>query len=217
MKRILLPTIVAATLVFSGHKVLAREGIVQMTANDGTPGICEIYSMLLDNFTYKMLVNCRGLKYPISQDLFQYALWADHGEENPPTFLGTLGVGKRETAAGAPFNRLFVTKEATREPAAPSDNLFMSGTIRSSAFVEENGIDIVEATPIPTEASRPNTQATQEPSIGNFGDAAAEDQDTASPGIGGAIRILGAVVVFVVVIVIIIAFINASRRRPVSL
>lgn len=189
--------------------VKANEGVVQMEASDGTQGRCFVVSTLLADFRYKMLVNCRGLKYPIAQNLFQYVMWADHGDDKP-TRLGTLGIGKREFAAPRAYGRLYVTKEAGSEPQQPSNNMFMSGGVSPIAYLEGVGVDVVAPNPSPTP-----TPATQDPSVPQIPDPA--DEDASSVGIGSVIRVLGVIVIVIVVIIVIIAFVSASRRRPIDI
>jgi len=215
MKKIIALVLFTLTSFIFTQSSSANEGIVQMRAQDGTAGICEVYSNLLDNFQYALSVNCRDLKYPIAQNLFQYALWTDNGN-GEASFMGTLGIGKRQFTATQPFARLVVTKEAVREPEEPSGNIYMSGGVQQSAFLEGRGIELATAEPAEADPAGVTEQTSQN-GVGNFGQESTDETQTAQPSIGNAIRILGGVVVFIVVVVIVIAFISASRRRPVSI
>lgn len=183
-------------------RVSANEGVIQMESLDQSGAKCFVVSTLLADFQYKMLINCRGLKYPISQNLFQYVMWADHGEGNP-TRLGTLGVGKREFSSPKAFNRLFVTKESGSEPRDPSEFLYMSGGVAGIAFLDGAGPEVAQATPEPTSTPviAPIVDTTTQPNI----------------GVGSVIRVLGIAVLVIVVLVIVIAFVSASRRRPIDI
>lgn len=209
-------TIFLSLLITLPGKSLASEGIFQLEANDGTGGRCFIVSTLLADFKYKMLINCRALKYPIAENLFQYVLWADHGDDEP-TRLGTLGIGKREFTAERPFSRLVVTKEANDQPEDPSQNRYMDGRIQPIAFLEgttnqEGSTNQVSPTP----QSSP-TSIISNLGVGGGDDETSESEEKDRPSIGATIRVLGAIVLFVVVLVGVIAFVSASRRRPINI
>lgn len=204
MKKNILYSTVFLTLLLLTSSVKANEGVVQMESIDGTNAKCFSVSTLLADFNYKILVNCRGLKYPISQDLFQYVMWADHGD-NRPSRLGTLGVGKREFVSTKPYSRLFVTKESGTEPREPSTNLFMSGGVAPIAYLEGSGVEVVSPTPTPTT------------SIDQVDTPVVDQEPASTMGIGSVIRVLGIVVVVVLVLIVVIAFVSASRRRPMDI
>lgn len=208
MKKLILILALSISWLFvSNQQISANEGVVQMEALDESRARCFVVSTLLANFEYKMLVNCRGLSYPIAQNLFQYVMWADHGEDSYSR-LGSLGVGKREFASTQPFNRLFVTKEANDQPEQPSSNLYMSAGISAISFLEGVGIDVASPTPAP----QPQEDAVEETVVETNADA-----DLAGMSPGSLIRILGIGVVVVVILVVVIAFVSASRRRPMDI
>lgn len=189
----------------------ANKGVIQMEAADG--GKCFVFSNLMADFNYKLLVDCVGHQYPPGPGLFQYVSWADHGE-GEYSYLGTLGVGSREYTVARPYNRMVITKEAISEPENPSNNVYMVGSPQVVAFMNNgNGVDLGEATTIEPDP----TQTPQASPLANFDDANDVLNDNQPAGIGGAIRILAAIVVVVVVVIVAIAFISASRRKPIDI
>lgn len=204
----LLVTLVLALMVTT--PVSAREGVVQMESRDGDGGKCFVVSMLFADGEYRMLVNCRGLKYPISENLFQYVLWAQVGDDDYER-LGTLGIGKREFGVEEQFDRLVVTKEAGSEPRNPSDSIYMIGGVSPIAYLSDtsSGVEVAEPTPTPVAAIDQQTENGESQIVD-------EEAPARNIGVGTAIRFLGIVVLVVVVLVVVIAFISASRRRPVD-
>lgn len=189
----------------------ASEGTVDLNNVNGGSTRCFAASVLMGDFSYKILMSCRDLIYPGSTQVYNYTLWAQEANSEDIFRLGTLGLGKGEYETDKAFSRLFVTQETSSKPRNPSDRLVMSGTVQAISILEGSSTVVVNTeSDQPAETSLENNQfvnpSPQQKTV---------PQDQAAKAfsvIKIAVGILFAIIIFVVVV----ALVSASRRRPIE-
>ncbi|TSC87923.1 MAG: hypothetical protein G01um101416_238 [Microgenomates group bacterium Gr01-1014_16] len=118
--------------------VAASEGTVELRNTEGEPARCWMGSVLLKTFNYRLIVSCRDLTYPASdEDVFDYALWIIPVSGKDPERLGVLGVGKAEFDVRSKFSEAWVTKEGRQQGFNQKMGpIVMRGTVRPIGFLE---------------------------------------------------------------------------------
>ena len=199
----------SAIMLFTPRSASASEGIIELQNISGRGERCYAMSLLIQNFSYQILVDCRNLIYPLESSQSAYVIWATPLQTTgvPPgtnvVRLGELGFGKIMIRSIYPFSGLFVTTELNSYTRIPTGPIVMQGDVHPISFLE--GI-------IPTLIP----QITQKPK--GFGEIL---KLTPSPtpksgglvsGIVTALIILGAIIFFFVIVGIIIFIMYRSRR-----
>ena len=125
-----------AGLVLAGL-VAASEGTAELVNVAGEQARCWVGSVLLKSFSYKLIVSCRDLTYPASdEDVFDYGFWIVPSDGKPPVKLGVLGVGKAEFGSNVRFSTVFVTKEGRQQAGQKMGPVVMRGDMRPIKFLE---------------------------------------------------------------------------------
>lgn len=136
MKKLLLPIILAIVigLMALADEALASEGFVKLE-NAQSQTRCFVQSAMTGENKYDLVISCRDLIYPPSEDAINYALWANPLGGGNPAYIGNLGLGRRTAQVGFPFESLFVTSELSEKPKAPSIRKVLFGEVRSIEFM----------------------------------------------------------------------------------
>jgi hypothetical protein len=207
MKRLKIFAIIlllAAAVLVASKPAQASEGTANLTSPTAENASCFISSVLLENRNYKLIVSCRDLIYPPSQDLFSYILWTTPAEGGNAIKLGELGVGKAEFNTNRAFSELFVTSEPDNRVRSPSDRVIMRGSIEPLNF--EGKVEAAQAPP----------EEKEEPAE-SFGEIIEEPTPTPTPipqqpGVLGGIRRAG-IIALAIFFVIILAIAAITRSR----
>lgn len=205
--------IMAAVGLLMAGGVAASEGTAELNNVVGEQGRCWVGSVLLKSFSYKLIVSCRDLTYPASdEDVFDYGFWIVPSDGKPPVKLGVLGVGKAEFGSNVRFSTVLVTKEGKQQSGQKMGPVVMRGEIRPIKFLETG---IGEPTPTLEPAPLRPTGATE-------GQAQAPEQ-VAAKGVQLGATILKVVgVAFVlgigaIVVVIVVSSLGSKKNVPPGL
>lgn len=137
--------LLAGLIVAGGVK--ASEGTAELRNVVGEDARCWVGSVLLKSFSYKLIVSCRDLTYPASdEDVFDYGFWIVPADGKPPVKLGVLGVGKAEFGSNVRFSSVLVTKEGRQQSGQKMGPVVMRGEMGPIKFLETG---IGEPTPTP--------------------------------------------------------------------
>lgn len=129
----------------------ASEGNIELGSTAGQNSRCFANSVLMRDFNFTVVVNCRDLLYPPAPDLFSYLLWATAIKDGKAIKLGELGVGKAEFRTPVAFSNLFVTPERDTNINSPTGPVVMQGTVQSVGFLEGTPVpELQQPTPTPT-------------------------------------------------------------------
>lgn len=149
----------AAALVVAGS-VGASEGTAELRNLVGEDARCWVGSVLLKSFSYKLVVSCRDLTYPASdEDVFDYGFWIVPADGKPPVKLGVLGVGKAEFGSNVRFTSVFVTKEGRQQSGQKMGPIVMRGEMAPIKFLETG----IGEQPTPTTPLTPTGEVVQAP------------------------------------------------------
>lgn len=184
----------------------ASEGTAQLKNVIGNDIRCSVYSVLMEDHIYTVLVSCRDLIYPADAGVFSYVLWANPLTGSGPIKFGELSRGKATFRSDRAFTLLFVTREKDPATNAPSPDVVMSGVITPDPFLSnpansntptrvanpQNFGEIIGPSPIPTPIIPPASAASR---AGRFVAA-------------GGIIALGGILLLIVIIV----FITRPKR-----
>lgn len=142
----------AAMLFFlAASSVRASEGSVELVSTSGQNSRCFANSVLMRDFNFTIVVNCRDLLYPPAPDLFSYLLWATASKDGKAIKLGELGVGKAEFRTPVAFSNLFVTPERDANVNSPTGPVVMQGAVQPVGFLEgAPAPELQQPTPTPT-------------------------------------------------------------------
>ena len=147
MKKILVAlfSIILVFIIFSSD-VFASEGFIKLENSEASTR-CFVQSAMTGANQFSLVVSCRDLIYPPSEDMIHYGLWAEPLNGGSPAYLGTLGLGRRTAEVKLPFSSLFVTAELSDKPKSPSDRRILFGEVRSIEFIGdfEKEIEKLEA------------------------------------------------------------------------
>lgn len=205
MKRLKILTsafFIALALIASPGSAHASEGTAEIKSTTGDKTRCFASSVLMQNFEYKVIVSCRDLIYPPTEDSFAYVIWAVSLEDSKVLRLGSLGFGKVELRTKDAFSELFVTTERNDRPRNPSVNIVARGFMSSIDILEKGTPeDTTEATEPAESFAEILEQPTPTPTI-----------TTVTGGITSGLRRTGiyfAVGVFI--LLLFIAFLTRSR------
>lgn len=148
--------------LLAAGSVAASEGTAELRNLVGEDARCWVGSVLLKSFSYKLIVSCRDLTYPASdENVFDYGFWIVPVDGKPPVKLGVLGVGKAEFGSNVRFTSVFVTKEGRQQSGQKMGPVVMRGEMRQIKFLE-TGIGEPTPTLSPVEIT-PTSVAGQAP------------------------------------------------------
>ncbi len=183
---------------FTITHVEATEGLAELKNVNGSDAKCFAMSTLINRATsYRILLQCRNLLYPIEKDGEFYILWAFTEGENPsPKRMGDIGLGKVTFTTRNAFSRLFITKEQTQSPRQPSENTVMEGVINPISFLR---IEPTPKTTVKTPAKKPTPNLTQKPSA-----TPTPAQQSLAGTIFSVIRTIFTVIIVIVIFAIVI-------------
>lgn len=180
----------------------ASEGSFEIYSTQGQDMRCYAASIQMLDRKYNILVSCRDIIYPAQGEVFSYVVWVNPTNDGKPIRLGTLGLGRAFFKSNKPFDRIFVTTEAKKNPRSPSGTVVMEG------FLE----------PIPL-LERPTTP-TPEPEEGLEGEAETageqpdkEKQSTTRGRVVTGLRRAGLIIFVVLVTMVGLIFVITRTRR----
>lgn len=142
--------IITSFFVLSVREISASEGKAELRSTTSDDYRCSVYSVLMQNRDFKVLVSCRDLIYPSDADVFGYVIWANPIVEGEIIKMGQLNFGKRIFDVGRRFERVFVTKEPNPSVKVPNGPVVMEGNIQIDAFLDRP----IPNTPTPTEEAQ---------------------------------------------------------------
>ena len=143
----------------------ASEGTFELKNQVGEDARCYVFSELMPDQRYSMLVSCRDIIYPGGTEVFNYVVWANPLSGGNPVRLGTLDLGKVSFKTDKPFTSLFVTKEINERPKSPAGSVVMKGNLKTITFLDSkqaadnpsSELGDSEVTPTPTAKANPIT------------------------------------------------------------
>ncbi|HLE49352.1 MAG TPA: hypothetical protein VI819_04975 [Patescibacteria group bacterium] len=149
------------TFIF-GFSIYLLLGFTVVHASDGTFELrstteldykCFAASLQMQTGSYRVIVSCRNILYPVDGSIYTYILWANPVAGGDPFALGQIGLGKGEYVSKVPFASLFITTEKNAKTKLPAGEVVMRGSVKPITFLEK-----------PTENLPENPEATGEES-----------------------------------------------------
>lgn len=151
IRLIILTFLAIIALYFASASAEASEGNIELGSTTGQNSRCFANSVLMRDFNFTIVVNCRDLLYPPAPDLFSYLLWATAIKDGKAIKLGELGVGKAEFRTPVAFSNLFVTPERDTNVNSPTGPVVMQGAVQPVGFLEGAPVpQLQQPTPTPT-------------------------------------------------------------------
>lgn len=125
-------------LLFFGYKITsASEGTFELRSTDVNKYKCFAASLQMQNLTYKVLISCRNIIFPVDDTIYTYVLWANPKDGGNVLKLGSIGLGRGEYSVKSAFTSLFVTAEQNGAVKAPAGKVVMRGSIKPVTFLEK--------------------------------------------------------------------------------
>lgn len=196
---------IAFTFLLFPGKIQASEGTVELASITETKTSCFAFSILMQNFQYKVIISCKNLVYPAPNGAFAYILWANPIGGGSPFKLGPVNFGKAEFSTRKPFNSLFLTSEIDDTTRTPSQFVVARGSVNALRYVD--GKLLEEKSAFSQKSAETFSDILEEPT------PSAEKQiQQKNQGFLGLLEKGGiALAVGIFVILIILAFITRSR------
>ncbi|OGM75039.1 hypothetical protein A2382_02175 [Candidatus Woesebacteria bacterium RIFOXYB1_FULL_38_16] len=158
-KSLFILSVISVIFALNANRVSASEGYIELTNTVNEASRCYIFSVLMEDGTYRALTSCRDISYPGGTEVFNYIVWANPVSGGNPIKLGTLGLGKVEFESEVAYTSLFVTKQQDgKKVNSPAGQVVMQGSVQKVGILEnpsqakfDRELDEVEptATPIP--------------------------------------------------------------------
>lgn len=200
----------AAALVVAGS-VAASEGTAEMRNLVGEDARCWVGSILLRSFSYRVIVSCRDLTYPASdEDVFDYGFWIVPDDGKPPVKLGVLGVGKAEFGSNVRFTSVFVTKEGRQQSGQKMGPVVMRGEMAPIKFLETG----IGEQPTPTPLRPTGTSEGQASEVPEQVAAKGVQLGTTILKVVGVAFVLG---IGAIVLVIVVSSLGSKKNVPPGL
>lgn len=158
----LILVVIALVAVSSRANVYADE--VNLRNITGETARCTVYSVLMQDSNYNLLLDCRDILYPGGSSVFSYVLWAVPSDGGNQFRLGTIDFGKNFFKTRTAFNALYITKETNSNTRTPTGPIIMQGSVQRNEF-----LDGPAPTPNPNELGSPSPTPIATPAPRNLG------------------------------------------------
>jgi hypothetical protein len=140
--------------------VLADE--INLRNRVGEAARCTVYTVLMQDANYNLLLDCRDILYPGGASVFSYVLWAVPTNGGNHFRLGTIDFGKNFFKTKTPFNALYVTKETDSKTRTPAGPVMMQGSLERNEFLDgpaptPGASELGEPTPTPIATPAPRS------------------------------------------------------------
>src|SRR5512139_2399922 len=90
-------------LLFAYNISSASEGTFELRSTDANAYKCFAASLQMQNLTYKLILSCRNIIFPIDETIYSYILWANPKEGGNPIKIGSIGLGRGEYVLKSAF------------------------------------------------------------------------------------------------------------------
>jgi hypothetical protein len=158
----------AVAVVFLGiaSPVKASEGVVELNNTVGESSRCFAASILMSDYTYRILMSCRDLVYPVGENVLKYYVYAVPREGKKDVRLGDLGLGKAQFNSRGAFYSLYVVREkAAIGTQKVQQTVIMKGNVSKIKFLDSGvGQEVgptIAPSPTPEKAQQATGQASK--------------------------------------------------------
>ncbi len=124
-------------LIFSFKIASASEGTFELRSVDANKYKCFAASLQMQDLSYKVLISCRNIIFPVDDTIFTYILWANPKDGGNALKLGSIGLGRGEYTVKTAFTSLFITAEQNGAVKTPTGKVVMRGSIKPVSFLEK--------------------------------------------------------------------------------
>ncbi len=165
MKKLLVVLFFSAIFfsVVKSTSAAMKAGSFELRSTDGGKYFCYAYSQLMQNLSYKVLITCENILFPVDETIFSYQLWANPKDGTKAVKLGSIGLGIAEFNTKPEFTSLFITAEQNPNVKDPTGKVVMKGSVKPITFLEKP--TQAEVTAAPGTTASPTQTPAQKTSI----------------------------------------------------
>ena len=204
IKKIILTLVLAFAVLFAVQtQAYASEGTVDLIGDNVE---CLGMSVETASKQFSILLRCENVIYPPSDTGLNYYVWVTNLNNDKATRLGSLNYGRALYKANVPFNDMYITIESKKNPTSPSNEIAMTGQMKTFQFNNITSLQPTTITPPPS-----NGQVTDEDTAAQIDDQS-ESSTSFLANVTSFLLRAGIIVLVVIAIVGIILFVISKLR-----